>query len=296
MSKSLTHEEILKEIIDELHFEIYLSTSDEAAGLKGQVQDAIATLILDPMNYRKHIEKAREFLEVLWQKYDCESVVEVFDAFTKVEPVFTGIERQQWYRDHSVHTFHVFVFGLRILSKIIDKYGDTDAKQVLKIDNEEISKFIPSFHDYSYKERIFYLWSLISTFHDIAIPLEHLGIIKEGLNKFSGHFNLSIEGPSLSEHQTHDTIDDYFDNISRIFKSEIKANSGKIGYVQNESSPYLKGILLNEFNKNNHGVLSGYLMYKTVRDTFLLGLSNKHKFTEAETFDLYCSLCSNLAA
>ena len=278
-------------ILQELKFENYLPAGQELEDIKNSAHSALTKMIEEPTNYRGHIEKARQFLKVLWRKYDCENVVEVFEAFTKVEPVLIDMEKDEGidfrYRDHSVHTFHVFIFGLRIMSKLIDRVGDGQTKKLLKVKPERISKFIPSFRDYDYKERLFYLWSLMSTFHDIAVPLEHLDIIRDGLNKFSEQFDLNIVGPYLQRDIMVADIDSYFALLSRIFQGEMSLDDEGVCYKQDEENLYVKNILAREFVKNDHGVLGGFMMYKTIEKTFLLGISAKHAFNDLNLFNSY---------
>ena len=278
-------------ILEELRFEDYLPEGQELKGIKDGVNSALTKMIDEPTSYRDHIEKAQQFLRVLWKKYDCENVVEVFEAFTKVEPVLIDMESDEGigfrYRDHSVHTFHVFTFGLRLMAKLIDKVGDEQAQKMLKIKPEKVSKFIPSFRDYNYRERLLYLWSLMSTFHDIAVPLEHLDIIRNGLNKFSQQFDLNIVGPYLQENIMIADIDGYFALLSRIFQGEVSLDNEGFCYKQDEENLYVKNILAREFMKNDHGVLGGFMMYKTIEKTFLLGMSAKRAFDSMNLFNSY---------
>lgn len=278
-------------ILEELRFEDYFPAGQELEDIKNSIHSALTKMIDEPTNYRDHIEKARQFLRVLWKKYDCENVIEVFEAFTKVEPILIDMEKDEGigfrYRDHSIHTLHVFTFGLRLIAKLIDKVGDEQAQKMLKIKPEKISKFIPSFRDYNYKERLHYLWSLMSTFHDIAIPLEHLDIIRNGLNKFSQQFDLNIVGPYLQQNIMIADIDGYFAILSRIFQGEVNLGNEGVCYKQDEENLYVKNILSREFMKSDHGVLGGFMMYKTIEKTFLLGMSAKHAFDCMNLFNSY---------
>ena len=278
-------------ILQDLKFENYLPAGREREDIKNSAHSAFTKMMEEPTNYRDHVEKAKQFLKVLWRKYDCENIVEVFEAFTKVEPVLIDMERDEGvgfrYRDHSVHTFHVFTFGLRIISKLIDRVGDEQAKKLLKVKPERINKFIPSFRDYDYKERLFYLWSLMSTFHDIAVPLEHLNIIRNGLNKFSEQFDLNIVGPYLQRDRMVTDIDNYFALLSKIFQGEVSLDNEGVCYKQDEENLYVKNILAQEFVRNDHGVLGGFMMYKTIEKTFLLGMSAKHAFNDINLFNSY---------
>jgi len=275
-------------ILQELRFDDYLPEGDEREDIKSSAHEALKKMIEKPTDYRGHVEKARQFLRVLWKKYDCENVVEIFDAFTRVEPVLIDMEESEGvgfrYRDHSVHTFHVFTFGLRVISKLINTVGDEQAQELLKIKPEKICRFIPAFRDYDYKERLLYLWSLMSTFHDIAVPLEHLDIIRDGLNQFSRQFDLTIEGPYLQDIMAAD-IEEYFSLLSRIFQGGVKFVDEGVCYKQDEENLYVKNILAREFKKKNHGVLGGFMMYNIIKKTFLLGLS-KHKL-DMNSFNNY---------
>jgi len=278
------------QLVQELAFDSYLPSGPELENITESAHSALTTMVQDPSNYRAHVEKARQFLKALWTKYDCDDVIEVFEAFTKIEPVLVDLEGSKGfgfrYRDHSVHTFHVFTLGLRIITKLAKELGDTKAQEVLKVKPETIREFLPGFRDYGYRERLFYLWSLISTFHDIAVPLENLDMIRGGLNEFSRHFDLKIVGPYLERDALFD-IHEYLGLLGRLFQGEVRLDEQGRCYKQDKENPYFKRFLARELAKDNHGVLGGLLMFKVVEKTFLLGLSKKHVLDSEALFDNY---------
>lgn len=293
-----------EEIITELNLDDYLSRSPELPGIITNIKNVLDSMEKDPYNYRLHMEEVYEFLRVLWGKYDCEEIYDVLRDLTNIEPALLDLERNQEsgsrYRDHFVHVFHVFVCGLRILSGIIKLLGEDKSIEVLKVRDENIGGRISGvdssgketiFPDYTWKERLFYLWTIMSTLHDIAIPITHLSKIREALNKFSERFNLSISGPDLVRSFPPD-LNNYLCLVSNIYEGKLEPDSDS-GWLYNKPNinTYMKGYLERSI-LNNHGILGGYLVYKMVEGIFLQGKSQKYKLT-GSSYQQYHTLILN---
>ncbi|OGO08872.1 MAG: hypothetical protein A2Y61_06180 [Chloroflexi bacterium RBG_13_60_13] len=267
------------DLLSELKFGEYLPEDtprlrEEREAIEAAAGVAITSMAEVPTAHRAHVEKVQEFLAVLWKKYDCDDLMEVVRAYTKVEPILLDLERDEAaggrYRDHSVHSFNVFIFGLRLLSKLIDALGSERAERSLKVRPERIHERIAGFRDWSYRERLFYLWTLMSTFHDIAIPLEHLGKVSDGLNEFARKFSLQIVGPTLHRDGLYPGLDDYFRRLGAIFKGKVTPDEAGLAYDQAHDDPYVERYLRKKFEDNDHGVLSGLLLYRKVEEIFML--------------------------
>lgn len=279
-------------IMGELNYDIYLPQGEQLESIKKKTKKLLEGMEINPYNYRQHIDDSRKLLHELWSKYDCVNVVNLFDKYTNIEPILMDLKPDngpgQRYRDHSVHTVHVFILGVRIISEFISKLNPNDIRSLFKIKDERISKKINSFTDYDYKARLFYIWCLTSTFHDIGIPLEHLNLIYDGLNSFTNCFetNIKVVGPSLERTMMPD-LEEYFDNLSRLFGGNVQLSEDAICYNKESQNIYVKKYLLKKFFDNDHGVIGGYLLFKVIENAFLLGKSGKRNFETMDLFNKY---------
>ena len=288
-------------IIDEVALDNYLLTNDESSGIIQGVLTTLKSMEDDPTNYRLHVENVHEFMRLLWNKYDCEYIYNILDSLTKIEPALFDLERDpkagKRYRDHYVHLFHVFIFGLRILSGIIRQVNDIQGQKILKVIDENLEGKIcclnqadeeTKFDDYPWKERLLYLWTLMSTLHDIAIPITHLENIRKALNEFSEKFHLEISGPNLVPSFPVD-LDAYLCLISQLFEGKFQPDPGKDWlYSKVDQGAYIKGYF-ERLISSNHGVLGGFLVYKMIEEIFLQGKSTKYKI-HRDSFQDYSEL------
>lgn len=263
-------------VLDEVRIENFLKSSSvraitERENISSKMTKVLTSMEERPTEYRIHLEKVYDFLSTLWTKYDCKDIIGILEALTTVEPPLLDLERQtsKRYRDHYVHIFNVFILGLRMLSLIIDKLGDKLASDMLKVKDERVHSKIPEFHDYHWKERLFYLWTLISNFHDISIPVTRLGGVRDGLNRFLKKFGMEVSGPTLLPYFPSD-LEDYFQLLGCIFEGKMQAVE-EWCYNRDCTNSYVQGVLRHEFSRQNHGVLSGFLMYKKIQEIFLEG-------------------------
>jgi len=273
-------------ILDEVNFSNYISKKTDLNKIKSAARKVLISMETKPKDYRLHVDNVHKFMGALWTKYDCKDIYEILDDLTCLEPALLDIERDpesgRIYRDHYVHLFHVFIDGFRIISAIVNKLSVKEARKIFKIQDESLQSRIKGydkdgspteFKDYTWKERLFYIWSIISTLHDIAIPLTHLEKICNALNTFSKHFHLEISGPFLAPSFPSD-LDNYLDLLSRIFQGKLQPGKEEDWrYDKKISNSYVKGYLERLFLEKNHGVLGGFLVYKKIEEIFLCGRS-----------------------
>lgn len=272
-------------ILVELDIPNYIQGVNGYETIVQTAQETLKSMESYASDYRLHLDNVHDFMKALWNKYDCSDIVEVFRSLTSIEPALLDLEREpkaaNRYRDHYVHLFHVFVFGLRILSAIIRVLGDEQASEILKVRKESLENRLRGhnlagdeceFHDYHWKERLFYLWTLMATLHDIAIPITHLGGVRKALNSFSEKFHLEISGPLLTPILSPD-LNAYSELLSRIFEGVLGRGEESWRYNKRNLNHYVKGYLEKMFRDEDHGVLGGFLMYKKIEEIFLLGKS-----------------------
>lgn len=291
----------VQNVLEQLNIEDYLPAGQETVDIVNAAKEALESMEQRPADYRLHVGKVHEFMRALWKKYDCEEVYSIMGALTRIEPALLDLERDpeagKRYRDHYVHVFHVFVLGLRIISDIIRQLGDADSSKLLKVTDERLDGRIRgrdksgnavSFRDYLWKERMFYLWTLMSTLHDIAIPITHLEDIRRALNTFSEKFHLEITGPVVVPSYSAD-LDDYLWHLSRLFGGKFESDPASPWlYKKADIKAYIKAHL-ERLVSQNHGVLGGFLIYKTIEGIFLKGKSEKYRL-DASSFEAYREL------
>ena len=122
-------------------------------------------------------------LQKMWDN-DCPKLLL---SMPKIEKALFGLEMRDdmssRYRDHFIHMFNVYIFGCRILSLILNKYETTKQLDVIRKHFKiEPERDIPFSKPYTAKERLFFLWKIISIYHDVGIPIQHINNIKEGLD------------------------------------------------------------------------------------------------------------------
>lgn len=278
--KSMTTDAIIKE----LNFGGYIPNPKERDKIVDMCKNVLNAQINKTYDQKEQVECTLNFIEALWDKYDCKDVANIYSKFIKIEEALYGLEREEEsgerYRDHFVHMFNTLIFGLRIISELLSKLDEDKAKQLFKIKKENLKEVgLPFSSNYNHKNRLFYLWILISTFHDIAIPIQHLTKIGEGISKFTEEFGLIFTDPSVSMRSFDSSqLYNYFCLLSRIYGGNLGLDKNGIKYITTERpQDYLVKILGREFDRRNHGVLSGFFMFKTIEEIFLLGRSNKYR-------------------
>lgn len=278
--KSITTEKIL----GELCLQDYISPGKEYERVLAACNKVLDTQA--SKSYQQAIERKHtlDFIQALWGKYDCEQVAEKFDNFVKIEQALYGLERDKEkggrYRDHFVHMFNTFVFGLRIISSLFGKVNEDEGKELFKVENEDlVSERLPFSSNYNYKQRTFYLWMLIATFHDIAIPFQHMPKIGEGITRFVEEFGWVVSEPILTMSNFDSSqLYHYFTMLSEIYNSKLKlSEEGKKYDRSKEANSYVAKTLGRAFDRREHGALSGFFMWKTIEEIFLLGLSKNYR-------------------
>jgi hypothetical protein len=273
-----------EEILGELCLQDYISLGKEYERVLATCNKVLDTQASETYDQAKERKQTLDFIQALWGKYDCEQIAEKFDNFVKIEQALYGLERDREkggrYRDHFVHMFNTFVFGLRFISSLFSKVNEDEGKDLFNIENENLkSKHLPFGEDYDYKKRLFYLWMLIATFHDIAIPFQHMPKIGEGITRFVKEFGWFVSGPTLTMRNFDSSqLYHYFTMLSEIYNSKLKfVDDGRKYDRSKGANSYVVKTLGRAFDRSEHGALSGFFMWKTIEEIFLLGLSEKYR-------------------
>lgn len=266
-------------ILSELALGKYLIEEDDLRNIEGACRTALSAQIREPDNQQKHRVTALSFYDAIWTKYISNEMVNLFREYLKSEEALYGLERDEeskiGYRDHLVHMFNVFVMGLRIITPVVTNSSDEAARRLFKVKDEKVKEDgLDSFsHDYKYQERLLYLWTLVSTFHDLAIPLQHYPSIILGMNKFFREVGWHLREPGMiSSAFDSGQLFHYFGLLSSLFDGEVILQEDALHYKKEEKqNSYLVKTFGSLYDENDHGVLSGFFMWKIIGELWLSG-------------------------
>ena len=176
-------------------------------------------------------------LKKLWTgTYEQHKCFEIIEKFAEFEPI---LFKRLRYRDHFIHQYLVFLFGLPIL----DRFKSAFERNLSQIDS--ISKDLVDIDK---------TWLLASTYHDIGYPIEQF---ETWLKTFLIEF-LEVGGNPIS-------IDMSQILSERRFLSSLNELSEFAFNVYRKANPLLdKNVLaeflLKEFLRRNHGVVSSLIL------------------------------------
>ncbi|MFQ6075491.1 MAG: hypothetical protein ACE5Z5_05080 [Candidatus Bathyarchaeia archaeon] len=220
-----------------------------------------------------------EFLEEIWGHFSIGKYTKIFVDFAVAEKALYGLGER--YRDHLIHVFNVFIMGLIIFSKILKQ--DKNIFELLKIQKEPNKVPFPS--KYNEWRRLYYLWCLMSTFHDIATPIEHEEELLEVLNRFLGYFKIETERFSLKfPFMIQFDAGRYSDLMAKLFANGVVlADNAELPTYELLKEPtaaslYFRSVLTNAIDKRNHGVLGTYFLFRSIEDMFLSGKNPSLKY------------------
>jgi hypothetical protein len=287
----LTSKSQIDAIMDQIALDHYLrcdtaTHQSEKKNIVDKTKCILEGLVNNPEESSLHTRCTLDFINILWDKYDCKQVGEIFENFVRIEPTLINLSGT---RDHFLHMFHVYLFGLRIISEIISKKG-AESKVVLRIEDESDETCVFSY-PYNFKEKIFYIWTLASTFHDISYPLQNLPRIENGLRAFTDQCKYTISPLELKlDYSDLSELNDKLRLLSTLYggKLKIKKDAEGNSIYERIENPYFHKILLSSMRHRNHGLLSGLMLFRIIEDTFLdpevkskykLGATKFNKYT-----------------
>jgi len=258
-----------------------------------KAKDGIEKIIEDffePKRLDTAAQDVTDFLREVWKRFSIGKYVDVFVDFAKAEKALYGFGER--YRDHLMHVFNVHLMGLWVFSKLL-KADEAKLFKVLKIREE--ADVIPFPSKYNKPRRLYYLWSLISTFHDIAIPIDRRGDLVKGFGRYLDYFKIETEAAYLRfPFMTQLDIQRYSDLMSKLFASRVtlSMNHKQRTYEieNNHTAPYLylRSTLASAMNSYDHGVLGAYFLFRSIEEMFLSGKNPNPKYD----LDL-CSITRN---
>ncbi len=173
--------------------------------------------------------------------FGVKNLTKYFKEFSKFEELLYGID--DFYRDHSLHVFKVYLLGDYLIRKKLGGYENIDIinkPENLKIDNNE-------------KRAI---WCIIALCHDLGYPLEKLDSLNKKLIKILEYYGTSNFTPLRYSLPFEGAILDQF--ILKIICSKITKGL----YTHMQSKFYTK--YLNAYEKLTHGIMSCILLMKNL--------------------------------
>lgn len=224
------------------------------------------------------MELAANCLQEFWKNYSREKIAKIFWSFPRVQRALFGLEETLEdgvrYRDHYIHMLDTFITGSRIISQIISLVPPAERqvflKETFKIVREPDQ--VPFPRPYSVEHRLLFLWTIIATFHDIGIPIEHLGRIRDGLNNFLSYFGLRLGELHLEQKTNVDAqLPYYFGLMSKFLEPGIIPNDDLIYDKAKSNNQYLYQVLATEYGEYNHAVISAVCLFNSFEETFLIG-------------------------
>jgi hypothetical protein len=257
-------------------------------GRRKRVQDALKAIW--GITRDDPVEKVSLCFEDFWTKYASPKVAAILKGFPKVERAYYGLELDEIagarYRDHYIHMFNNFILGGLILSSFAKEYSNPDIlKRVFQVEQEPDS--VPFSAKYSAQERLYFLWTLASSFHDVGIPVEHLSNLPEGLNKYFPYFGQRIlEFTVEQDASVACQMRDYFDLMSRMFDGGIITNAG-VYKLADEPHPYVFKALADAIGKKDHGIISALCLLRNIERSFLVDRGDKYNLRNLGDFKLY---------
>lgn len=178
--------------------------------------------------------------------FGVKSLTDYFEDFSKFEELLYGID--EYYRDHTLHVFRVYLLGEFIIRKIFEdnsnKINIFDQPEEIKI---EISE----------KEAI---WCLIALCHDLGYPLERIDELNKKLIKILDYFGTSHFQRVRFSLPFEGAILDRF--ILKILSSKLEKANNEGYNIKIQSKYYAK--YSNSYEKLNHGMMSCILLMKNL--------------------------------
>ena len=273
----------VNKIIKEINFGMYLRKEKDKEDIVSKTKPTLSVLLNRPDDVDQHIKHTLKVFKMLMEKIDCKPEADIFRQFVKVEP---ALFIKESYRDHVVHVFHVFVFGLRIISQILEQLGDA-ARNIFKVRDEKKEYSVFPRNLYNFKQRIFYMWTLASFFHDIGLLQQSLPKIEEGLNKFVDRVDFKI---TILESWKYDDdisrLDYYLSLISGLYGGKINFDNNEINYLV-KNDPYFHKVLYHGLKARDHGIISGLFLLIAIEKKYFESRDIKHPLHKPEEFNKY---------
>lgn len=252
--------------------------------------------ILDDFSQSQDLNRTAKdvikLLEQIWDQFSIGKYAKIFVDFAAAEKALYGFG--QYYRDHLIHIFNVYVMGLLTFSAMLKTEDEKKIFNMLGIQREP--NRVPFASKYNERRRLYYVWCLTSTFHDIAIPLDHREELLQSLDRFMGYFKIETEKLSLKfPFLIQADISRYSDIMERLFASGVSLSNDLIAPTYSitreptGASLYFRSAFTQAVDKYDHGVFGAYFLLKSIEEMFLTGRNPNLKYD----LDVSAVTCEN---
>jgi hypothetical protein len=206
--------------------------------------------------------------EEFWREYSNENLAKVLKNFPKTESALYGLLREgsERYRDHYIHMFNNFIFGGQVLTLVASKCDRDAIGNFFKIQAE--SDMPICFTPYSEIKRLFFLWTLITNFHDLGVGIERVDDLIRGLNYYLSYFGYKITHFNLvHEHSLEMEAPKYLQRMASFYTNGIRPSNG-IYETPSEANPYIYRALCDAFDKHDQGIMAAIGLFRNIEETF----------------------------
>lgn len=188
------------------------------------------------------------------QAYGTDKLNDYFDSYSDFESMLYG--GNQYYRDHVVHVFRVWLLGIELLIKKECYFLDT-----IKVSKPETVNPLEKLS----------IWTLIALTHDLGYPLEKaLGIIEKTREMMGAFVVNPVVSMDLSFTGVQNSMNDYVLRFISSKMVEIKETAKTIVEdKEEEKKDYVARLQPKYYFKfqkslecNDHGVISALIIYK----------------------------------
>lgn len=188
------------------------------------------------------------------QAYGVDKLNDYFDSYSDFESMLYG--GSQYYRDHVVHVFRVWLLGIALLIK-----KDCNFLETIKVSKRETENPLEKLS----------IWTLIALTHDLGYPLEKALEIIEKTRDMMGAFVVTpVVSMDLSFTGVQNTMNDYVLRFISSKMVKIKESAKAIEEEKDEEKKdYVARLQPKYFFKfqkslehNDHGVISALIIYK----------------------------------
>ena len=249
------------------------------------IKDALKSILgQEPLG--SQTDNVSNCFEEFWKEYSNENLARALKNFPKMESALYGLLREgsERYRDHYIHMFNNFIFGGQILTQIALKCDESQLSAFFKVEKEIglPSVFIP----YSSLKRLFFLWTLITNFHDIGIPMERINDLTRGLDNYLDYFGYNIAQFALGHHHSLEMESSkYISIMGALFTNGIRPKGG-IYEIPLEANRYVYKALSDAFDKHDQGIMAAIGLFNNIEDTFFRR-TDKYKLNSEEFLIYY---------
>ena len=215
-----------------------------------KIKELWQMLIEKAINCLRFYDTREPFLETRAKTphaYGVDELKRYFDKYTEFESLLYG--GSQFYRDHVVHVFRVWLLGMNL-------FLDNDCDYLKRVQVDECCEV-------NCLEKIS-IWTLIALSHDLGYPLQKaLQIIEKTQDMMKSFIVNPIISMDLSFNGVQNSMNDF---VLRFIGSKMRVK-GDHGYVARlQPKYYFK--FQKSLEHNAHGILSALIIYKML--TFFL--------------------------